>query len=138
MAQSKEAFFTELARLGSLTDDSEDTDDENFARLLSGSKPVEGKDAVTSISASPSALASNANANAKGIARTFSAPQTSPPTGGPELQPQVPSMKRANTTGTLSEGNKVEGPNRRRRTYTPRTVPGQRQIFKGLGFCKWF
>lgn len=132
MAKSKEAFFTELARLGSLTDDSERTDDEDFARLISGSgsKRAKNHDAVAS--------ASNVNANVKGIPRTFSEPQSSPPRSGREGQAQVsniPSMKRANTTGTLSEGKKAEGPVKRRRTCTPRTISEERQIFKGLVFC---
>ena len=143
MAQNlanKEAFFKELDKMGSMTDDSEDTDDEEFARLVSGTKNVGDKAPVT-----PSLPV------VKNVDRTRSMPEPSPRgAAGPHSDDTImvqespivtreearkPTMKRAATTGTLPE-TKVEGPpGKKRRSFSSKAIPEQRQIFRGLVFC---
>lgn len=138
--ESKEAFFKELERLDSLTDDSQNTEDEEFARLISASRRVEHERPVIS---SPVA---------ESVKRTRLAPQSSfRSLAGPHSDDTVmvqdsplvtkedavrPAMKRANTIGTPAETKARAPPNKRRRTYSARTVPEQMQIFKGLVFCR--
>lgn len=135
---SKEAFFSELVRLDALSDDSEDTADQGYARLISESR-------IPKCDYPPS----SSQSVAKGLSRTVSAPQTSSRrvdsvhADMPRDQTQIPSesdrkptMKRAKTTGALIEP-KAEGPaSKRRRTYAARTIPEEMQIFKGLVFCQ--
>lgn len=138
----KEAFFKELDKMGSMTDDPEDPEDEEFARLVSGTKLVQRKEAVA-----PSLPV------VKNIDRTRSMPQPSLRSpAGPHSDDTItvresplvagddvkkPTMKRAATTGTLPE-TKAKGPghvSKKRRSYSAKAIPEQQQIFKGLVFC---
>lgn len=138
--ENKDAFFTDLVGLDSLTGDSEDTEDERLSQLISASKKV----GYSNPGPSPSAV--------KGLSRPVSAPQPSPrsaasPKVGDAGMPQEralaakedtkpTTMKRAKTTGILAEPKAEDRPNKRRRTYSARTIPEPMQIFKGLVFCQ--
>lgn len=137
---SKEVFFKELEKLDSLTDDSQNTEDDEFARIVSASRTVQRNQPVA---LSPAVKKIKRARLAPGPSSRSPAGPHTDNTVMVEESPLVingdsikPAMKRASTIGTPTE-TKTAGPaSKRRQAYSSRAVPEQMQIFKGLVFCR--
>lgn len=138
----KVTFFTELEKLDALTD-SQDNDEDEFARLIALSKrkaaQADSVDALVPTSSSSSAALNTTTTIPRANTSIQSSSQS---VAGPEQEQdeemaRKPALKSTKTTGNICE-DKPEGPPvKRRRTYAARTIPEQQQVFKGLVFC-WF
>lgn len=133
----KVTFFTELEKLDALTD-SQDQDEDDFARLIALSKrkaaQADSVDALVPTSSSSSAALNTTTPRANASIQSSLQSVAGPEQEQDDKMARKPALKSAKTTGNIED--KPEGPPvKRRRTYAARTIPEQQQVFMGLVFC---